>query len=280
MHQVVLASRQWRDCSVFESSCHLPTCLPHTVEASHCPFNCWTSSREAVNTNFYCLCFDPIGNGTRFCGFSSSDCWNLIKNNKVVVIAVNFLDVSDLATSISSRKWNLIQITFFYQDGVVKSETSKLFTVKTKVLLFLIKLNTIAEQTVPQLELLPNILTCSYIGLVWFLFLIFFLFAQIDKVSTFRTNHIGPGSFWKYTNISDGGDPQSVTFQYDIVSNTNDAKSTPPSVTQQAFSAFDVYLFNIHEEAVSTERKMFNNVLIFFFYSSSFLYFPSILCDK
>ena len=23
---------------VFESSCHLPTCLPHTVEASHCPF--------------------------------------------------------------------------------------------------------------------------------------------------------------------------------------------------------------------------------------------------
>ena len=23
-----------------------PTCLPHTVEASHCPFNCWTSSRE------------------------------------------------------------------------------------------------------------------------------------------------------------------------------------------------------------------------------------------
>ena len=47
IHQVALARRQRR-----ESSCHLPTCLPHTVEASHCPFNCWTSSRKAANTNF------------------------------------------------------------------------------------------------------------------------------------------------------------------------------------------------------------------------------------
>ena len=48
-----MARRQRRDLSVFESSCHLPTCLPHTVKASRCSFNCWTSSREAVNSNFY-----------------------------------------------------------------------------------------------------------------------------------------------------------------------------------------------------------------------------------
>ena len=60
-----MARRQRRDLSVFESSCHLPICLPHTMEASHCPFNCWTSSREAVNTNFYSLWFDSTGNRTR-----------------------------------------------------------------------------------------------------------------------------------------------------------------------------------------------------------------------
>ena len=40
-------------------------------EASHCPFNCWTSSREAVNTNFYSLWFDSTGNRTRVYRFSS-----------------------------------------------------------------------------------------------------------------------------------------------------------------------------------------------------------------
>ena len=66
-----MARRQRRDLSVFESSCHLPTCLSHTVEASHCPFNCWTSSREAVNTNFYSVWLDPTGNRTRVYRFSS-----------------------------------------------------------------------------------------------------------------------------------------------------------------------------------------------------------------
>ena len=36
----------------FWSSNQAATCLPHTVEASHCLFSCWTSSREAVNLNF------------------------------------------------------------------------------------------------------------------------------------------------------------------------------------------------------------------------------------
>ena len=66
-----MARRERRDLSVFEWSCHLPTCLPHTAEASHCPFNCWMSSREAVNTNFYSLRFDPTGNRTRVYRFSS-----------------------------------------------------------------------------------------------------------------------------------------------------------------------------------------------------------------
>ena len=66
-----MARRQRNDLSVFESSCHLPICLPHTMEASHCPFNCWTSSREAVNTNFYSLWFDSTGNRTRVYRFSS-----------------------------------------------------------------------------------------------------------------------------------------------------------------------------------------------------------------
>ena len=59
IHQVALTRRQRRGLSVFESSCHLPTCLPHTAKASHYPFNCWTSSRKAVNPNIYSLWFDP-----------------------------------------------------------------------------------------------------------------------------------------------------------------------------------------------------------------------------
>ena len=37
IQQVVLAKRQQRNLLVFESSYHLPTSLPHAVEASHCP---------------------------------------------------------------------------------------------------------------------------------------------------------------------------------------------------------------------------------------------------
>ena len=35
------------------------------VEASHCPFSDWPSSRETVNTIFYCGWLEPTG--TRFC---------------------------------------------------------------------------------------------------------------------------------------------------------------------------------------------------------------------
>ena len=71
IHQVASARRQQKDLSVFESSCNLPTYLPHTAEASYCPFNCGTSSREAVNTNFCSLSFDPTGNRTQVYRFSS-----------------------------------------------------------------------------------------------------------------------------------------------------------------------------------------------------------------
>ena len=71
IHQVALARKQRRDLLVFESSCYLPTCLLHTVEASHCPFNCWTSSRKKLNSNFYSLCFDSTGNRTHVYLFSN-----------------------------------------------------------------------------------------------------------------------------------------------------------------------------------------------------------------
>ena len=45
----------------FRSSRQAATCLPHTAEAIYCPFNCWTSSREAVITDFYSLWFDRPG---------------------------------------------------------------------------------------------------------------------------------------------------------------------------------------------------------------------------
>ena len=64
--QVALTRRQWRDLLS-----QAATCLPLTAEAPHCPFNCWTSSREAVNTNFYSLWFDPTGNQTWVYCFSS-----------------------------------------------------------------------------------------------------------------------------------------------------------------------------------------------------------------
>ena len=38
---------------------NLLTGQPHPQEASHCPFHCWKSSREAANTNFGGLRFDP-----------------------------------------------------------------------------------------------------------------------------------------------------------------------------------------------------------------------------
>ena len=46
----------------FWSSSQAATCpsVYHTRWRQHCSFNCWTSSRAAVNTNFYSLWFDPM----------------------------------------------------------------------------------------------------------------------------------------------------------------------------------------------------------------------------
>ena len=48
-----------------QASSQAATCFPHTVEASHCPFQYWTSSREVVKTNFYSVCIDPTEKRTR-----------------------------------------------------------------------------------------------------------------------------------------------------------------------------------------------------------------------
>ena len=50
------ARRQWSQTAF---------CPPHTVEASHCSINSWTSSREAVNINSYGLWFDQTENQTQ-----------------------------------------------------------------------------------------------------------------------------------------------------------------------------------------------------------------------
>ena len=71
IRQDVLVRRQQRDLSVFELSCHLPICPPHSVENSHFPFYCWTSSRKPVNANFYSLWFCLSGNRTRTYRFNS-----------------------------------------------------------------------------------------------------------------------------------------------------------------------------------------------------------------
>ena len=58
----------------FRSSIQAATCPPvyHTRRRLHTvPFNCWTSSKKAVNTNFSSLWFDPIGDRTRVYCFSS-----------------------------------------------------------------------------------------------------------------------------------------------------------------------------------------------------------------
>ena len=52
IHQVTLAKGQRRDLSVFGSSCHLPTCLPRTVEASYFPFYLVNVKQESCEYQF------------------------------------------------------------------------------------------------------------------------------------------------------------------------------------------------------------------------------------
>ena len=69
-HQVDLVWRQQKDHMLFGQAA---TCLPHTLEDWHCPFYklCWTSNREAADTYFYSVYFDPTGNRTGFYCFNS-----------------------------------------------------------------------------------------------------------------------------------------------------------------------------------------------------------------
>ena len=66
--QVALVSRQRRDLLVIESSCHLS--ITHGGGFTLSLYNCWRSSKEAVNTKFYSLWFEPAGNGTGVYRFS------------------------------------------------------------------------------------------------------------------------------------------------------------------------------------------------------------------
>ena len=59
IHQVASATTQQRDPRV--KLRHLPTCLPHMVEASHCSFLLLTVKQESCEYQFYSLWFDPTG---------------------------------------------------------------------------------------------------------------------------------------------------------------------------------------------------------------------------
>ena len=85
----ILFSEFWPEDSegTFRSSSQAATCPPvyHTRWRFHTvPLQCWTSSREAMNTNFSSLRFDPTGNRTRNYDFrsrrsiySTTDCFRL-----------------------------------------------------------------------------------------------------------------------------------------------------------------------------------------------------------
>ena len=71
--QVALTRRQKKDFSIFESSCHLPTCLSHLVEASRCPFLFLNVKHRSPEYQllFFCVKFDPTWNQTQVHRFSS-----------------------------------------------------------------------------------------------------------------------------------------------------------------------------------------------------------------
>ena len=71
IHQVVLAGRQQRRLSFYESSGHLPTNLPNTEEDSHCPLLMLNVKHESYECQIYSLWFGPAGNRTRVYRFSS-----------------------------------------------------------------------------------------------------------------------------------------------------------------------------------------------------------------
>ena len=53
---MLLWTGERKDLVVFESSCHIPFCLSHTVETLQCFFY----SRESVNSNYFkCFLFLP-----------------------------------------------------------------------------------------------------------------------------------------------------------------------------------------------------------------------------
>ena len=63
IYKVALIRKQRRYLSVFWVK--LPLVYHTRWRLQYCPFYCWTSSKEALNTNFHSLWFDSTGNWTR-----------------------------------------------------------------------------------------------------------------------------------------------------------------------------------------------------------------------
>ena len=71
---ITFYSPSWlgQEIGTFRSSSQTATCLPRTIEALTLSLLfCWTSCREAVNTNFSSPWFDPTGNQTQVFRFSN-----------------------------------------------------------------------------------------------------------------------------------------------------------------------------------------------------------------
>ena len=66
IYRVALARRQRRNLSVFESSCHLPSCspCPWVIESLHCTVLVLNVKLGGWDTNFSRRWFDPTGNRT------------------------------------------------------------------------------------------------------------------------------------------------------------------------------------------------------------------------
>ena len=78
IYKAAMARRRQRDLSVFESSYHLPSRLPLTLKALHCPFILLNVKQGSCEYQFSSLLFDPTGNRTCFCSVNS---WRYIHSN-------------------------------------------------------------------------------------------------------------------------------------------------------------------------------------------------------
>ena len=112
------------------ASCHLSTCIPHTAKASRCPFKCWMSSREAVNTNFYNLWFDLTGNRALVYRFSRRrsvhSTTDRLNYPMVTLTNNNILTLTTIIIMMTAFNWNNNQVKAFIKLAVIRRSVYEL----------------------------------------------------------------------------------------------------------------------------------------------------------